>query len=375
VLNHSLEKDKKLIRIVVADDSAVTRELLRRVFDAQPDMIVVGMAGTGEDTVRLVERLRPDLVTMDVAMPGIDGVLATRRIMSAQPTPIAIVTAKPVGAGQETTFRAMAAGAVDVIAKPGVEVFEADGEKREQFVRQLRNVANVGVVGIRGRAAYEAQSDDERPTTRPPAGVGLSQWTSASLIAIGASTGGPPCIREIVGMLDPAHCPPVVITQHMSAQFILGFAEWLATNIQLPVQLGRSGALLARGQVYVAPGDQHLEVTDNGTMRIVSTLPVHYQRPSVDVMFQSIARSYAGRAIGVLLTGMGSDGAAGLRAMREAGSLTIAQDEASCLVYGMPAAACRLNAAQLSVNPHHIGRLLRRIRFVAGTHPPGPQER
>jgi len=367
--NHCIENEKRLIRIVVADDSAVTRELLRRVFDSQPDMIVVGTAATGEDTVRLVERLRPDLVTMDVSMPGLDGVHATRRIMAAQPTPIAIVTAKPVGVGQETTFRAMAAGAVDVIAKPGVEVFEADGQKREQFVRQLRNVAHVGVVGIRGRAAYEATSDDERPTTRPPT-AGLAQWTSASLIAIGASTGGPPCIREIVGMLDPAHSPPVVITQHMSAQFIVGFAEWLGSNVSLPVRIARSGALLAQGQVFVAPGDQHLELSDGGALRIVSTAPVHYQRPSVDVMFHSVALAYGGRAVGVLLTGMGSDGAEGLRAMRESGSLTIAQDEASCLVYGMPAAAARLNAAQLTVNPHHIGRLLRRIRF-AGTHPPG----
>ena len=373
MLYQSVEKDKKLIRIVIADDSAVTRELLRRVFDAQPDMIVVGMAATGEDTVRLVERLRPDLVTMDVQMPGMDGVHATRRIMASQPTPIAIVTAKPVEAGQETTFRAMAAGAVDVIAKPGVDVFEADGEKREQFVRQLRNVANVGVVGIRGRAAYEATNDDDRLTTRPPTAQ-LSQWNSAGLIAIGASTGGPPCIREIVGMLDPVHSPPIIITQHMSAQFILGFTEWLAGNVSLPVQIARSGVLLSRGQVFVAPGDHHLEVTDNGAIRIASTMPVHYQRPSVDVMFQSVALAYGSRAVGVLLTGMGSDGAEGLRAMREHGALTIAQDEASSLVYGMPAAACRLNAAQLSVNPHHIGRLLRRIRF-AGTHPPGQQER
>lgn len=373
MLNHCVEKDKKLIRIVVADDSAVTRELLRRVFDAQPDMIVVGMAGTGEDAVRLVQRLRPDLVTMDVVMPGMDGVHATRRIMATQPTPIAIVTAKPVDTAHETTFRAMAAGAVDVIAKPGVDVFEVDGQTREQFVRQVRNVANVGVVGIRGRATYEASSDDDRPTTRPPT-LGSSQWTSAQLIAIGASTGGPPCIREIVGMLDPRLSPPVVITQHMSAQFILGFTEWLASNVSIPVQLARSGSLLERGHVFIAPGDRHLEVTDNGTIRIVSTSPVHYQRPSVDVMFRSVALAYAGRAVGVLLTGMGADGADGLLAMREGGSMTIAQDEASCLVYGMPAAACHLNAAQLSINPHHIGRLLRRIRF-AGTDPPDQHER
>ena len=339
--------------------------LKRRVFDAQPDMIVVGMAATGEEAVRLVQRLRPDLVTMDVTMSGMGGVHATRRIMASLPTPIAIVTAHPVGPGQEITFRAVAAGAVDVIAKPGVEVFEADGEKRERFVRQLRNVANVGAAGIRGRAAYEAVSDDDRPTTRPPM-VGPNQRTSAGLIAIGASTGGPACIREIVGMLDPAHSPPVIITQHMPAQFILGFAEWLASNVALPVQVAQCGARLGRGQVLVAPGSQHLEVTDDGTVRIGATPPVLHARPSVDVMFQSVALAYGSRAIGVLLTGMGSDGAEGLLAMRESGALTIAQDEASCLVYGMPAAACRMKAAELSATPHHIGRFLARIRFAGG---------
>jgi len=216
-------------------------------------------------------------------------------------------------------------------------------------------------------------TDDNRPTTRPPP-VALNHWTSASLIAMGASTGGPPCIREIIDMLRPDQSPPVVVTQHMSDQFILGFAEWLGSNVEMPVLVARSGMPLDPGQVYIAPGDQHLEVTDSGTLKVVSTSPVHYQRPAVDVMFQSVARSYGSRAVGVLLTGMGSDGAEGLRAMRESGALTIAQDEASCLVYGMPAAACRLNAAQLSVNPHHIGRLLRRIKF-SRTQPPGQRER
>ncbi|HEY6724844.1 MAG TPA: chemotaxis protein CheB, partial [Polyangiaceae bacterium] len=308
-------------------------------------------------------RLRPDLVTMDAGMLGMDGVHATRRIMASQPTPIAIVTAGPVDAGRETAFRAMAAGAVDVIVKPGLEVFEPDGEARERFVRQLRDVANVGVAAIRGRAAYEATSDDDRPTSHPPM-AGLGQWTRASVIAIGASTGGPRCVREIVGALDPKHSPPVVITQHLPAQFMPGFAEWLASNVALPVQIARPGALLEPAQVFVAPGDRHLEVTGNGAIQIGSTPPVRHQRPSVDVMFQSVARTYGGQAVGVLLTGMGSDGAEGLRAMRDTGALTLAQDESSCLVYGMPAAACRLNAAHLYVNPQHIGRLLGLIRFA-----------
>ncbi|HEU5076254.1 MAG TPA: chemotaxis-specific protein-glutamate methyltransferase CheB [Polyangiaceae bacterium] len=367
MLKHRVAKNKKLIRIVIADDSVVTRELLRRVFDAQPDMIVVGMAATGDETVRLVQRLRPDLVTMDVAMPGIDGVHATRRIMASLPTPIAIVTARPMEAGHETMFRAMAAGAVDVIANPGFEVFEADGEKREHFVSQLRNVANVGVGGLGGRAGYESKHAEAR-LTAPPSAQGPSSSTSASLIAIGASTGGPPCIREILGMLDPVHSPPVIITQHLSPQFIPGFAEWLASTISLPVRIARSGALLVRGQVFVAPGDQHLEVIDDGAGGVVSTSPVHHQRPSVDVMFRSVAKAYGSRGVGILLTGMGSDGAEGLRVMRDSGSLTIAQDEASSLVYGMPAAACRLDAVQLSVSPFHIGRLLTRIRF-AGADP------
>lgn len=373
MLTHRVAKNKKLIRIVIADDSAVTRELLRRVFDAQPDMVVVGMAATGEEIVRLVQRLRPDLVTMDVAMQGIDGLNATRRIMASQPTPIAIVTSKPAEAGQVALFRTMAAGAIDVIAYPGIDVFEADGEKREHFVRQLRSVADVGVGKLRGCPGYDSKKDEARLSGRPQT-LGSSPSTSASLIAIGASTGGPPCIREILGMLDPVHSPPVIITQHLSPQFILGFAEWLASTISLPVQIARSGALLARGQVFVAPGDRHLEVIDDGAGHVVSTSPVHHQTPSVDVMFRSVAKTCGSRAVGILLTGVGSDGAEGLRAMRESGSLTIAQDEASSLVYAMPAAACRLDAVQLSVSPLHIGRLLTRVGF-AGADPPAERKR
>ncbi len=356
-----------LIRILIADDSAVVRELLKRVIDAEPDMLVVGTASSGEETLALVEKLRPDLVTMDVCMPRVDGVDATRSIMRTRPTPIAIVTAQPVGDGSETTFRAMSAGAVDVIAKPGDDVFDGPGVARDTFLQQLRNVACVGVVGIRrtvedpvdlARATDSASDVRRRPSSQP---VARSEH-SAAILAIGASTGGPPCIAKILKELNPETSPPVVLAQHMSSQFIESFVHWLDGIVPPKVHLAKAGARVQPGNVYVAPGGVHLEVNEQSILLLSNGPPVHFQKPSVDILFESVARVYADEAIGVLLTGMGADGARGLKFMREAGALTIAQDEASSLVYGMPAAARALGAAALSANPEHIARLLRRVR-------------
>jgi len=246
-----------------------------------------------------------------------------------------------------------------VIAKPTSEVFESAGESRRQFIQQLRNVARVGVVGIRGSSDSEPTRSD-RPRSAHPTNL---QY--ARVIAIGASTGGPPCVRKVLSEIDAEHSPPIVVTQHMSAQFLLGFAQWLNSTVTLPVELARHDTPLEPGHVYVAPGEHHLEIQGDGRISLSSAAPVGFHRPSVDVMFRAVARSYGADAVAVLLTGMGADGAQGMKDLHDLGALTIAQDEESSLVYGMPAAACQLNAARLSANPNHIGRLLRRVRMGA----------
>ena len=363
-----------LIRVLVADDSQVTQELMRAIVDAEPDMIVVGTAVTGRDAVRQVERLRPDLVTMDVVMPDGDGISSTKQIMAQRPTPIAVVTTALADPVANVAFEALAAGAVDVFAKPHRRTLD-DHVERAAFARKLRYVAEVGVVGIRSGT---------RPTTRrdgisslPPAldTPRRGMPASAPLIAVGASTGGPPCIRTVLGSLDPETSPPVVLVQHMGGEFIPGFASWLQSTLTLRVEVGASGVAIRPGHIYIAPGDLHLKVDARGVLYTDSSAPRMHQRPSVDVLFHSVADAYGSRAIGVLLTGMGEDGAEGLAAMRVAGSVTIAQDEESSVVFGMPKAAIERDAAVLTGNPSGISWLLRQVKAMPSSAPRARAER
>jgi two-component system, chemotaxis family, protein-glutamate methylesterase/glutaminase len=349
------------VRVLVADDSAVVREFLRELIDETADMIVVGMAVNGVEAVQLAKTLRPDLVTLDVNMPRLGGLEAARQIMAECPMPIAIVTGAPVGPGASTTFLAMDAGAVDVLAKPDRSLMQQSRESRVAFGKHLRNVAYVGVVGIR-RGALPSPVP-RAPQSTPPQVPALIP-RHASVIAIGASTGGPPCIRTLLGELDPKKAPPILVAQHMSTQFLPGFADWLNGTAGFNVQLAQSGQRLVPGRVYVAPGDRHLVLNERARTALHDGPHVQYQRPSVDVLFNSVAAVYGGSAIGVLLTGMGRDGAEGLLGLYECGAATLSQDRDSSLVYGMPAAAVELGASRLSASPLHIGRLLRRVDWL-----------
>ena len=363
---------RRLLRVLVADDSQVARQLLRELIDAEPDMIVVGTAATGRETVEKVERLRPDLITMDVVMPDGDGIAAAQRIMAQRPTPIAVVTAAPIDPGSSLTFDALASGAVEVLPKPARRILD-DAKQRESFLRQLRHVAEVGVIGIRGPRPRARKSDpsgtralaasSSAPPGVPPVAHGVPQ--SAALIAIGASTGGPPCIRTVLSSLEPHSAPPVLVVQHMNREFVPGFASWLRDTVPLPVAIAREGTLMQPGHVYIAPGDRHLLVDAAGVLHEDLGPTLHHQRPAVDVLFNAVAAGFGSRALGVLLTGMGMDGAHGLRAMRDAGAFTIAQDEASCTVFGMPHAAGELDAAVVTANPNGIAWLLRQVKAMA----------
>ncbi len=359
----------RLIRVLVADDSQVTQELMRAIVDAEPDMIVVGTAVTGRDAVRQVERLRPDLVTMDVVMPDGDGITSTKQIMAQRPTPIAVVTTALADPIANVAFEALAAGAVDVFTKPHRRMLDDDAE-RSAFARKLRYVAEVGVVGIRGANQLPVRGSDH--SSRPPdadAAPRRGMPATAALIAVGASTGGPPCIRTVLGSLDPTGSPPVVLVQHMGREFIPGFASWLQSTLPLPVEVAASGTVARPGRVYVAPGDLHLKIDANRTLFTDASAPRRHQRPSVDVLFHAVAECFGPRAIGVLLTGMGDDGADGLAAMRAAGSVTIAQDEESSVVFGMPKAAIERDAASLTGNPVGISWLLRHVKATPSSTP------
>ena len=328
-----------MIRVLIAEDSAVTREYLTVVLGDDPGLSVVGTAHNGEEAVELAEQLRPDVILMDVHMPVLDGFEATRAIMQRAPTPIVMATASSSRQETRSAFSALEAGALILLDKPPGP-WDPDHEDAEQaLIRTIKLMAEVKVVRHWAARAVNGH----RPPAAPP--------SAARIVAIGASTGGPQVLTTILGALPRTLAVPVVLVQHISHGFIGGFAEWLATRTALDVALAVPGMPLRAGTVHVAGADGHLEVTRDGRLSRTSGPPVNGFRPSISCLFDSVSTAYGRDAIGVLLTGMGRDGADGLRRMREAGARTIAQDEATSVVFGMPGEALRLNAASDVLGP------------------------
>ncbi len=348
-----------MLRVLVADDSPLAREAMTRLINDDPEMMVVGVACGGAETVEKAQSMKPDLITLDLVMPDMDGVETTRRIMASSPAPIVLVSSTVSNVLAASHFDALAVGAVDVVEKPDFQRMAADSGARGRFLQNLKAMSRVVMVTRRKtveqpapRITEQLEATGDRP--RLPA--------RASLIAIGASTGGPLAVATTLSALEPSRSPPVVVVQHMARGFIAGFAEWLAGQTWARVEIATSGMKLAPGTVYVAPDHAHLEVTTFDRLVVREGPPVRHQRPSADVLFESVAELGAG-AIGVLLTGMGDDGARGLYAMRQRGAFTIAQDRESSVVYGMPAAAAERGAATLVIGLETIARLLSNVHY------------
>jgi two-component system chemotaxis response regulator CheB len=360
------------LRILVVDDSVLVRRLLRELLEGEPDVQVVGEAADGREALAMVPELRPDLITLDVRMPVMDGVETTRQIMAYHPTPILILTTSLSSYDVDITFQMLGAGALDVMEKPPLGDPAAVERSRLALLRKLRLLARVKVVThLRGRRG-KARSEPEELRKPVPAVTPRPQALSAArgpashiplltsqfpVVAIGASTGGPRVIRQILAGLPVDFPAAVLVVQHIAQGFSAGMAEWLAESVALPVSLAAEGSALQPGQVLVAPDRYDLLVRGDGTLHL-SGLPLLLQRPAIDIAMQSLAAFYGPAAIGVLLTGMGRDGARGLQAIRRAGGYTIAQDAASCTIYGMPRAAMELGAAEDVLPPSQIADAL-----------------
>jgi two-component system, chemotaxis family, protein-glutamate methylesterase/glutaminase len=330
------------LRILVADDSLTVRKRIAEVLAAQPDFEVVAEAADGREAIEACQRLRPDAVTLDMMMPVMSGLAATEYIMAYCPTPILVVSSSFNRGELFKTYDALAAGALDVLEKPAGDATDTAWERR--LADTLRLIARIKVITHpRGRLAHLGNGRQPSRTMEPWDGTPVG----CELVAIGASTGGPGAVVDILRALPAGFPLPLLLVIHLSHAFGAGFAEWLNGLSPLPVAFARDNEPLPApnvARVLLAPPDQHL-VVRQGRLRLTSDPERHSCRPSVDVLFESVARELGPRAAACLLTGMGRDGASGLLAVRQAGGVTMAQDESTSVVFGMPREAIRLGAA------------------------------
>lgn len=327
-----------MITVLIVEDSPVVREFLSYVLGSDPGIRVIATARDGEEALDAVRRYRPDVITMDIHMPKMDGLEATRRIMETIPTPIVIVSGSRDGQEVATTIQALEAGALTVHARPkGIGHAQHETTARE-LVQTVKLMAEVKLVRRRPHARNGALGVQ-------PASADSCTPRPIRVVAIGASTGGPPALQTVLAGLSKDFPTPLLVVQHMTSGFIGGFAEWLAEVTRLPVHVARHGEAMLPGHVYVAPDNYQMRVVHGDAIVLAVDPPEGGLRPSVSFLFRSIAEVYGGAAIAGLLSGMGCDGADALRLLKEKGAVTFAQDEASSVVHGMPGAAIRLDAA------------------------------
>lgn len=342
-----------MIRILIVDDSEVVTLLLKAIFDEQPDMEVVGCAHNGREAVELVMSLQPDLVTMDIQMPVMDGLEATREIMSKNPVPIIVVSSAVAGKEAQVSFQVIEAGALWVIEKPpGISHPIFDLVRRE-LVDTTRSMAGMKLIKRKYKARSEISSEVKAQTLPTASAVSGNVMQNCELVALGCSTGGPQALQKILNQLPGDFASPITVVQHISSGFTAGMVGWLQTSTSLTIKVSEDGEVLQAGTVYFAPDDQHLLVkrhNDKLTVCLDDGIPVNRFRPSATPLLESVARACPRTAIGLLLTGMGNDGAQGLLAMRSAGCRTIVQDKESCVVFGMPNAALELEAVDKIMN-------------------------
>jgi len=345
------------IRVLIVEDSLVERELLARLLSADPEIEVLGTVGSGIAALTFLEGQKPDVITMDITMPHMDGYEAARRIMETSPVPIVMVSGSWNPDEVAATFRALEAGVVAGVEKPpGLGHLDHE-EAARRLVRTVKSMAEVKVVRrwARHRRLPITSAIPPRETTGSPAPADVR------LIAIGSSTGGPAVLHTVLSQLQKGFSLPLVITQHITPGFLEGLVKWLEQTTGRALHIGAARAPLLPGHVYLAPDGFHMGVERNGAITLSKEAPEHGTRPSVSYLFRSVAGAFGKNAVGVLLTGMGRDGAEELKLMKDRGAMTIAQDEGSSVVYGMPGEAVKLGGATYVLPPEKIAATLNSV--------------
>ncbi len=339
----------KKVSVLVVDDSLICRQLICEALSQDPDLQVVGACADGKEAVARVKELRPNVVTMDVDMPVMDGLTAVEHIMAECPTPILVLTADPRSQAPELTCRALELGALGLRVKPSID----DGLEAWNLAKELKLLSSVRVIRhLRGpkRAPPPKQ---EGPASLLPASVGV--------VAVAASTGGPQILHRFLSELPADFPAPIAIVQHINAAFAESLAGWLANTSRLKVRLAQDGELLMPGHVLIAPPGAHMVIPFRGRVALKPGVERDGHMPSATVLLESAAKAYGRRALGLILTGMGEDGAAGMVAIKQAGGITLAQNEESCVVFGMPGAAVERNAVDHLVHGDEVASTLLRL--------------
>jgi len=343
------------ISVLVAEDSDVVRALLVHLVRSDDGLEVVGEVADGQAALEFVQAHPPDVVLMDIHMPRLNGFEATRRIMETRPVPIVVCSATANTRDMVVVFQAMEAGAIACIEKPLGSAWEADSSKAEHMVQTLKLMSEVKVV--------------RRTLRAPPPGQPLplpARAPAVNAVGIGASTGGPTALQIILAGLPAGFAAPILVVQHMTPGFVPGLVAWLDETTPLDVEIAADGVRPLPGHVYIAPDGWHMGLSPGGAIALSRDPPENHLRPAVSFLFRALARVHGANAIGVILTGMGCDGAGELQEMKQRGAITIAQDEASSAVYGMPGVAIEMGAASLVLAPLQISEAL-----AALVHRPG----
>ncbi len=329
---------RTMITVLIVDDSLVVRRQLAHILESDPEIEVIGEAENGRAALEFLERERPQVVTMDIQMPVMNGILATRLIMERDPLPIIIVSAKWEPYEVAMTFKAVEAGALSLLEKPQGPGSPGSEESIRELITTVKMAAGVRVRRLRPRTL---------PTKAPPLPA-LKERRQIKIIGLGASTGGPPAIRDFLTSLPHTFSLPILVVQHMAIGFMKGFSQWLNLSTPFSVELATHNQFIKGGHVYLAPEDFQMGVKFGGEITLTKDPPEHSIRPSVSYLFRSIARVYGKKSVGILLTGMGVDGSLELKHIRDSGGITFAQDRTSSVIHGMPGEAIRLGA------PHHV---------------------
>lgn len=322
-----------MIKILLADDSSVVRTILKDIFLAATDIAVIGEAANGREAVDKTRLLKPDLVVMDLLMPVMDGIAAIEEIMAACPVPILVLSGTLEDREVNYAFTAIKKGALDVMGKPGGFGFARTEEFDQRLIEKVRLLSRIKVIT---HPLHRPQVDQVRK-------IGVGHGVPHTVLAIGASTGGPRAVMTIIRSLPADFHGAIFIVQHIAQGFARGFAKWLDSESSISVRVAEEGDEMRKGVALVAPNDCHM-IIEKGKVKLIDAPPVNCCRPSIDVFFNSLAEDQGGAVLGVLLTGMGRDGAQGLLRIRECSGMTIAQDEQTSVVFGMPKAAIGMDA-------------------------------